>query len=211
MDNKAKSKKFEQALRRRILRPHFIPASEVQHFYKSHVVTHGFRVVYKEVDGKKQRFEYPIEIARFMFNPHDPYRVHIHYITDNEETARRMSLMIPKSYKPWMNDQTSSYSYGLQESWHNEPTFSTQWRTQVREWQGTPSANQVGPFWNRKATPTPTKLQAGDESIIDPWGKRHVVGEVSDIQIDGTATTEMSFTEKQRAIAERKSFENCRL
>lgn len=194
------SNQRELALRRRILRPRYVNIAEVGHFYKSHAVHHGFRVVYKEVDGKEKRFEYPIEVARFMVNPQDEGCVHIVYFTDDREIAKTIAALIPQEYRPWMNDQRSTFSFGKKESWHNEPTFSTSWHTRVKEWNGRPSANQVGPFWI-KAAP----------KVYEPsiWlqGRKVEVGEVSDLQVDTTLNeNELSYVEKIAMLADNKAW-----
>tara|TARA_R110000744_G_scaffold162422_2_gene279049 strand:- start:4296 stop:4943 length:648 start_codon:yes stop_codon:yes gene_type:complete len=194
------SNPLELALRRRILRPRYVNIAEVGHFYKSHAVIHGVRVVTKEVDGKKKRFEYPIEVARFMVNPQDPGCVHIVYFTGKRATAQDIARLIPKDRRPWMNDQRSTFSFGKKESWHNEPAFSTSWHTRVKEWNGTPSANQVGPFWIK------AKPKAYEPSI---WlqGRKVAIGDVGDAQIDTNLNEdELSYVEKIAMLADKKAW-----
>ena len=188
------------ALRRRILKPYFTPVGEVGHFYKSHTLTHGFRRVALRYN-KDVTKDYPIEVVRFMVNPQDPGCVHIHYLTNSYETAQRLSMMIPKDRRPWLNDQRSTWSYGLAETWHSEPAFSTSYRTRFNEWSGKPSPRQVGPFWLRNKKPK--------KSTTAIWlqGRKVEPGDVSDLQVDTTLNeNELSYVEKVAMLADKKAW-----
>ena len=194
------TKNKEAALRRRILKPHFLTVDQVQHFYKSDALTHGFRRVTKEVDGKEVSTDYPIEIARKLVNPQDPTCIHWHYLTDNHSTAQDIARLMPRSQKPWMNDQRSTFSYGKEKTWYSEPAFSTSFRTRIKEWMGKPNSRHAGPFWTKseptKRTPT-----------IWLQGRKVEAGDVSDFQVDTTLNEdELSYVEKLAMLADRKAW-----
>ena len=192
----------EAALRRRILKPYFLTVDQVAHFYKSDSVTYGFRRVEKIVDGKKVITDYPIEVARKLINPQDPGCPNWHFLTNDRATVTKLARLLPRSQRPWMNDQRSTYSYGLEKDWYAEPAFSMSYKVRVKEWTGRPGPRHVGPFWVRTAkakAPTTFWLQ----------GRKVEAGDVSDLQVDTTLNgDELSYVEKVAMLRDRKAWSN---
>jgi len=165
----------ETKLRRRLLKPTRLTTSEVSHFMKSHAIIHG-----KTIGKDGQAYEQVV--ARVLIDP-DTGRKNIHYYTNKLETARRIAMKMPRHMRPWINDEMSTFSIGLKETWHNEPIFFSDRHFGIKEWQGRPSSNNVGPHWVKKdkeVSNNPT------DKYVDIWGRMTNVGEVSDIQIDTT-------------------------
>ena len=169
----------ETKLLRRLLKPSFLPVQETHHFMKSDAIIHG-----KLDTGKLDKDGNPILIdqvvARILIDP-DSGTINIHYYTDSRIVAGEIAKRLPRSKKPWMNNQMSTFSFGKQETWHNNPILFSDRHFGIKEWNGRPSSRHTGPYWVKKVkevSNNPTDDQ------VDIWGRMTNVGEVSDIQID---------------------------
>ena len=166
----------ETKLLRRLLRPTRLTVSQVSHFMKSDAIVHGKTVK----DGKA----YDQVVARVLIDPETGTK-NIHYYTDNLETARRIAMKMPRHMRPWLNNEMSTFSIGLQETWHNEPTFIENRHFGIKEWEGKPSSRHTGPYWIKKVKEVSNNPT---DDYVDILGRMTNVGEVSDIQIDTTLT-----------------------
>ena len=138
----------ETKLRRRLLKPTRLTTSEVSHFMKSHAIIHG-----KTIGKDGQAYEQVV--ARVLIDP-DTGMKNIHYYTNKLETARRIAMKMPRHMRPWVNDEMSTFSIGLKETWHNEPIFFSDRHFGIKEWQGRPSSNNVDLTGSRKTKKYPT-------------------------------------------------------
>ena len=174
----------ETKLLRRLLKPSFLPVQETHHFMKSDAIIHGKLDTGKlDEDGKPILIDQVV--ARILINPDDRNTVHIHYYTNSRAVAGEIAKRLPRSKKPWMNNQMSTFSFGKQETWHNNPIHFANRHYGIKEWKGRPSSNNVGPYWIKKVKEVSDNPK---DDYVDIWGRMTNVGEVSDIQIDTTLT-----------------------
>jgi len=143
---------------------------------KSDAIIHG-KTIGKDGEAYDQ------VVARVLIDP-DTGTKNIHYYTNKLETARRIAMKMPRHMRPWLNNEMSTFSIGLQETWYHEPTFIENRHFGIREWEGKPSSRQVGPFWVK----TTEQSNNPKDDYVDILGRSVNVGDVSDIAIDSTLT-----------------------
>ena len=216
--------KMTKAYIRRIAKPQLVPTSSVMHYMAHHEIIHG-----STFDKNGKEWPQVVAIMLVNPDDRQMVHYHV-YSESRKDVERIMKMLPVKYrswmrdnllndagfHNPGQSpgckgrniEMRSTYSFE-KPPWVRPPVFNPNAHTYVKV-GGIPNSNRLGPYYKIKPKKEPedqvpmpgNKLSkpAGDESILDPWGKRHTVGEVSDIQIDSALDVLMSYAEKQNAL-----------
>ena len=172
----------QQSWLSRVIRPRYIPVSETMHFMKYGSVAHG-KITLK--DGR----EIAQTVAMILIDP-DTGNIHFHYLCKSIEVARQIAMSMPRSLKSWVrgdsefNQRKSTYSWGVKESFYNNPVFFHNQHFRHVEWQGRPSSKHVGPYWPSKAEKADADSEMPKSPYIDILDRSVQVDDVSTMLVD---------------------------
>lgn len=161
--------------RQLILRPTRLEVGDIEHFLYGRPILHG-------VVTKKDGTQVNQVVARFLVDPDNMDKPHIHYYTNSIKTARKIAKLFRTSWQPWNPEneraRMSTFSFGKKETWYQEPCFSTSWFTRLGK-EKPVTSKVTGAYGTYNADPAePTS----------PWimvnGSKVPVDQVDDILID---------------------------